>query len=234
MIFHDLPQQSEEWFRARLGLATASKFGEIITPATAQFSASAQGYAEQLVGEMVTGTNEETFQSYWMERGALMEADARCQYEALTELVCDRGGFITNDAMTWGASPDVRVFDGVSLRGGAEIKCPKTSTHIANLRRATLQGKIDPKNKPQVQGQIFVGGFEFMDWFSYHPDFPPAWIRTYRDDAFCTELEKCLEQFDGLVEGVIDMLEKMGMTIPPRPITTMKPAEPAPSVYMAG
>lgn len=234
MIYHDFAQQSEEWYRARLGVATASCFDKIITPKKLELSKSAEDYAFTLVGEMVTGESAEKFQSYWMERGAMMEVEARMQYEVITDLKLDRGGFITNDAMTRGASPDVRVFDGSRCVGGAEIKCPSPAVHIANLKRMRDHGVIDPSYIPQVQGQILIGGFDFIDWFSYHPNFPPAHIRTYRDDEFCGALEGHLNTFDGMVDDVIAMLEKMGTKVPPRPITTMKPAEIPQSVYMAG
>lgn len=236
MIYHDLPQQSEEWFRARLGVATASCFDKIITPKTAEISKSAETYAATLVGEMVTGQNEEKFQSYWMERGAIMEADARSQYEAITELTLDRGGFVTNDAMTWGASPDVRVLDGSRIIGGAEIKCPMPSVHIANLKRMRNHGVIDPSYIPQVQGQILIGEFEFIDWFSYHPNFPPAHIRTYRDDAYCAKLETALKSFDNMVDDIISMLTKMGMVVPARPIVAMYEHrnDEIPTNFMAG
>ena len=69
MIYHDFAQQSEEWYRARLGVATASCFDKIITPKKLELSKSAEDYAFTLVGEMVTGESAEKFQSYWMERG---------------------------------------------------------------------------------------------------------------------------------------------------------------------
>jgi hypothetical protein len=221
MIYHDVSQQSEEWYRARLGVATASCFDKIVTPKTGEFSKSAEAYAATLIGEIVTGQNEEKFQSYWMERGAMMELDARSQYQAITELELDRGGFLTNDAMTWGASPDVRVLHGSRVIGGAEIKCPMPSVHIANLKRMQNHGVIDPSYIPQVQGQIFIGEFDFVDWFSYHPNFPPAHIRTYRDDAFIAKLETALKYFDALVDDIVAMLTKMGTIIPPRPIVAM-------------
>ena len=218
MIYHEVAQQSPEWFRMRLGLATASCFDKIITPKTAEPSKSMDDYANSLIGELITGESSEKFQSYWMERGAQMEAEASASYEVITDFTLDRGGFLTDDNMTVGASPDRRVLKLGSVVGGVEIKCPKPETHIANLLR---KGEIDPSYKPQVQGQILIGEFEFVDWFSYHPDMPPAHIRTYRDDAYCEKLKRALDAFTGLMDEKISVLTNIGVIIPERPIVQM-------------
>lgn len=221
MIYHPLGHQSAEWFKARIGVATASRFSSIVTPAKFEPSKSMNGYADELVGEMVTGENAETFKSYWMERGAMMEADAAAAYEVITDQQLDRGGFLTNDDMTIGASPDRRVLDGSRVIGAAEIKCPAPDTHIANLERMHKHGTIDPAYVPQVQGQILIGGFDFVDWFSYHPSFPPALIRTYRDDDKCAKLQAALDDLMGAIDDKMAMLKGMGVIIPERPIIAM-------------
>lgn len=216
-IFHDVGQGTIEWFNMRLGVATASCFDKIITPKTGELSKQCDDYANQLIGEMITGETAEKFpQTYWMERGAQLEGDAAAAYEAITDFTLDMGGFMTNDDLTIGASPDRRVFgpDG-RVVGGVEIKCPAPATHIANLLR---HDKIDPSYIPQVQGQMYVCGFDFIDWFSYHPDMPPAHIRTYRDDDFCEKLEDCLNNFMRIVEMKIDTLKSKGVIVPERPI----------------
>jgi len=226
MIFHDVTQGSPEWKRMRLGLATASCFHKIITPQKGELSKSAEHYASALVGEMITGENTENFQSYWMERGGAMEAAASSSYEIITGLTLDRGGFITNDDMTIGASPDRRVRgDNGLIIGGVEIKCPSPETHIENLKRAIKHGAIDPSYIPQVQGQILFGEFEFVDWFSYHPEMPPAHIRTYRDDVYCQKLEKALDDFIGIVNETIYLFKTIGFDVPARPIVMMREQE---------
>ncbi len=224
MIYHDVMQNSPEWFKMRQGLATTSCFGKIITPTGQRkkdgsiLSASADDYANQLIGELVTGENSETFKSYWMERGAQMEDEASRSYMMITDNELDRGGFITDDDFTVGASPDRRIIKLGTAIGGVEIKCPSPTTQVENL----LRGKsIDPAYKPQVQGQILIGGFEYVDWFSYHPDFPPAFIRTYRDDVFCELLTEALEEFENLFQRKVTELKTIGAVINPRPIINL-------------
>ncbi len=223
MIFHEVVQQSPDWFKMRLGVATASCFGQIITPKTAEPSKSMGGYANQLIGEVVTGENSEKFQSYWMERGAVFEAEAAAAYEAITGYTTIPGGFITDDEMLVGASPDRIIIDGNGEYIGAlEIKCPSPAVHIENLLRANDQGEIDPAYIPQVQGQILIGGLGFQDWFSYHPDMIPALIRTQKDEEYCEKMAQALEEFIILKDDKISQLKKIGMIVPENPIIQMR------------
>ncbi len=217
MLFHEVSQGSDEWHKIRIGLATSSCFSDIITPSKGEPSKSMDPYSNKLIGELMTGENSEDFQSYWMERGTKFEADAAASYEVITGNTLDRGGFITDDEMMIGASPDRRVLKMGTVVGGLEIKCPSQAIHVGNLLRMIKHGAIDPQYKPQVQGQILIGGFEFVDWFSYHPDMPPALVRTYRDDTFCNQLETALDMFLDMLNEKINLLSNH-MIIPPRPI----------------
>jgi len=210
MIFQDLEHNSDLWFKARLGLPTASCFNKIITPKTGKLSSQADAYANRLISEIILGRPQETFPpTYWMERGEMLEAEAKQLYTFDTGYSIKNGGFATDDLGRCGASPDARVFDGKRLIGGAEIKCPAPWTHVENL----LRDEIDPDYIPQVQGQILIYGFEFVDWFSYHPDMPPANIRTYRDDEYCEKLEAALSDFHEIKTAKIESLKSKGMLI---------------------
>lgn len=211
MIFHDIQQNSNEWFDLRAGVATSSCFNKIITPKKAELSSQADEYANRIIAEVILGESQENFvQTYWMERGAEMEAEARALYEFETGYTLGNGGFITNDEGTLGCSPDARVLDAEgNVIGGVEIKCPAPWTHVSNL----LRDEIDPKYKPQIQGQLLIGGFEFIDWFSFHPDMPPAGIRTERDDEYCNKLEIALDDFTLMIKGKMRKLIDKGVII---------------------
>lgn len=212
MIFHDIAQNTPEWFRAKIGIASASNFSNIITPKKMDFSKSADEYADRLISELITGEYSEKFPpTYWMERGAEMEADACNLYEFETGYTLQHGGFITDDEHTVACSPDVRVFDkSGKLIGAAEIKCPAPWTHVGNAQR----NSADPDNVCQIQGQLFVGKFEFIDWFSYHPDMPPARITTVRNEDFQYALRDCLDKFERIMLDKIAILKDKGFTIP--------------------
>lgn len=210
MQFHDIEQGTDEWHGLRLGLPTASCFGKIITPKTGKPSTQADAYANRLIAELILGRPQDTFPpTYWMERGEMLEAEAKQLYCFDTGYNIKPGGLATDDLGRCGASPDARVFGGKNLIGGAEIKCPAPWTHVENL----LRDEIDPDYIPQVQGQILIYGFEFVDWFSYHPDMPPALIRTYRDDAYCQKLEAALSDFHEIKMAKIEKLISKGLMI---------------------
>ena len=51
MIRYDFPQRSEQWFRVRLGIPTASEFKRIVTPKGWKLSTQAEGYCHRLLAE---------------------------------------------------------------------------------------------------------------------------------------------------------------------------------------
>lgn len=204
---YSVAHTTPEWFALRRGMPTSSNFGKIITPAKGDYSAQAASYMHLLIAEIITGESHDKFPpSYWMERGALMEAEAASLYEFETGLRLEPGGFITDDAGRFGASPDRLVYDGQTLVGALEIKCPAPWTHVENL----LKADIDRAYVPQVQGQMLLGGFEFVDWYSYHPQMPSVTIRTRRDDAYMAKLAAALDRFYGDMQAALDRLVAMG------------------------
>jgi hypothetical protein len=111
MIFHDVPQNSTAWLNARLGIPTASNFNKILTP-TGKQSTQASAYVNELVAGLILGeVQQRLVPTYWMERGQLLEDEARKLYEFTTGYTTADGGFATNDTRTAGASPDFRIFD---------------------------------------------------------------------------------------------------------------------------
>lgn len=208
MLYFDVTHGSDEWFEARRGIPTSSCFDKIVTP-KGVFSTQSKAYALVLLAELYTGEPQQQFApTYWMERGSILEAEAADQYEFMTGNTLLPGGFITDDKMRWGASPDRMVADkDGNIIGALEIKCPAPWTHMGNL----IDKAIDKKYIPQVQGQMLAcENLQFVDWFSYHPTLSPSLIRTPRDDAFIKVLETGLTQFHTTMEGYIDQLIKDG------------------------
>ncbi len=232
MIHYDLIHNSPEWYEARAGVATSSAFDRIITNKTRKMSSQADGYANELVAEIIMGKPlDRNFSVYSMEWGHAHEADARNLYCFEKNCEVGRGGFFVNDAHTLGSSPDVRIIDsdGDTL-GIAEIKCPENpAVHVEYM----LNMQMNPKYKAQVQGQLFVSGCDWVDWFSYHPDMPFACVRIERDEEYIQALESCLSQFEKLLRGKLEQCVELGIfdEIPEKQIHM---PEPAVSTLMAG
>jgi hypothetical protein len=197
MIEHQVEQGSAEWFALRIGRPTASEFKKIITPAKGDLSKQARGYAIKLVAEMLLNRPMDDLAGIEaIERGKALEPEAVKMYE-LSQHKTRQVGFITSDDGRIGASPD-RLLIGVN--GAVEIKCPYPVTHLEYL----LDG-FGHDYKPQVQGQMLIGGFDFIDRFSYSPEMPPFLERTYRDEPYIEKMAAALREFCDMKD---DMFEK--------------------------
>lgn len=224
-----------EWFDARAGIATTSSFNKILT-AGGDLSKQADAYANKLIAELMLGEPiDRELNVYALQWGQEHEADAAALYEFETGLNVIHGGFFTNDDMTRGASPDVRVFDGDQEVGLGEIKCPENpAVHVEFL----LKKEINKKYYPQVQGQLLVCEAEWVDWFSYYPKLPSNRIRTYRDEKYIAKLDKALIGFEEIMMEKLEQLKQLGhineipkkLIKPPRQKAHTKQQEAMPAI----
>lgn len=184
-------QGSVEWFDARAFIPTASNFDRIITP-TGKESTQVDAYANEILAAKIAGKAVTTFEgNMWTERGNELEPEAAAFYEFTKNIQTEVVGFCTNDAGTYGASPDRLVGED----GLLEIKCPAPHTHVSYM----LNGKAEQKYIPQIQGQLLITGRKWCDFISYHPEMPSIIIRIERDDSYINELIKFLDKFDELL-----------------------------------
>lgn len=185
----DVVQGSPEWIDARLGIATASEFDQILTPATLKPSKSAIPYRNRLIAEWLLGAPvDDTPHTYWMERGTMLEPEARAWYEMHHDVEVTPAGFVLRDDEKVGCSPDGLVGD----LGGLELKCPTPQVHVGYL--------IDPdslvaKYRHQVQGCLYVTGRAWWDIVSYHPELPKVVRRIERDATYIAALTAALDSF---------------------------------------
>lgn len=191
MILHDVLQGTSEWLAIRAGIPTASAFDKIITK-SGKPSTQAEKYMHRLLAERMMGHPVTDHVSYWMGRGSATEAEAVAYYEGVRELDTVRVGFVTNDQKTIGASPDRFV----GSDGLLEIKVPSEHVHVGYL----LTRSVDAEYYPQVQGQLWVTGRQWLDIMSYHPEMPPALIRVERDAQFIRTLSIAVEAFVDVLE----------------------------------
>ena len=173
MIVHNAPQGTPEWFAARAGMPTASCFNQLIT-STGEPSKSMPGYAITLAGEKFAGKPLDAWEGNgYTERGKLLEDDARRMYAFLNDVEPQQVGFITDDAGTYGCSPDSLIGDD----GMLEIKCLKAENHIKAILYFKKNKKLPPDYVQQTQGQMFVTCRAWCDAFFFHPELPRLCIR---------------------------------------------------------
>lgn len=188
MIVLDCPQGSREWLEARLGIPTASCFDEILTPATLKLAKGATLYRNLLLAEWMLGYPIEQPVNGWMERGIMLEPQARASYELTHDVVVRTVGLVLRDDRQVGGSPDGLVGED----GGIELKCPAPQTHVGYLMEPTT---LVQKYRHQVQGCLYLTGREWWDLVSYCPGLPTVEQRVTPDLEYHKALEGALEWF---------------------------------------
>lgn len=204
--YHDCEQYNDVYDRLRLGIPTSSKFDSIITP-EGKPSKSWQKYAYHLIAERLLQRQVNTYTSPHMENGLAMEPEAVAWYEFDTGRKAEKIGFVTNDAGTIGCSPDRLV----GKDGLLEVKCPAPNTQVEYL----FTGKIDRKYFPQLQGQLYVTGRNWVDIVSWNPELPRITIRVERDIEYIACLEAQLEEFNEYLEMAMAKIAEVTDTVLP-------------------
>lgn len=185
MIKLNVKQGSEEWFEARRCVVTASEYSKVIT-STGKPSKQQAGYLAALIAEMQTN-NTDTFSNHWMERGIILEKDARQFYEMKNNVTVEQVGLIyKDDEKLIACSPD-----GLLPGRGLEIKCPAYATHKKYLK----QNKLPSAYVAQVQGSMWVTGLDKWDFLSYHPDLDPLLITIDKDDDYHKLFTSIMDDF---------------------------------------
>lgn len=194
-------QGTDDWFRARMGIPTASEFATVMAKGRGGGdSKTRQTYLYKLAGETITGQPMESFNNAHMERGKLMEDEARAFYEFMTDTQCERIGFIRSGRK--GASPDSLI--GAS--GLVEIK-----TKLPHLMiEAILRGEFPPEHKAQCQGQLWIAEREWIDIAVYWPGMPIFVTRATRDEGYIRELSDAVEAFNAELDLIVDRVRSYG------------------------
>ena len=183
----DCEQGTPEWFEARRGSPTASRFDKIITPATGKYSKSSKTLMCELIAEGLPGY-EPWSGTGWMEWGKANEPTAARQYAFENDVEVSEVGFcLLDDRDDLGASPDGLVGDV----GLLEVKCPKPETLI----RYHADGQLPLEYKCQVQGQLWVTGRSWCDFYVWHSQLEPFQIRVRPDTKFIDKMIECMDQF---------------------------------------
>jgi hypothetical protein len=211
MKIHLCEQHSDEWYRLRLGIPTASQFHNILTPLGAPTKGDRRAkYKFRLIAErLLQQSMDDRFENYWTRRGRELEEQARdafvSQLDGCTGI--DKIGFVTTDDGKIGASPDGFLLweDQPKAEEGLEIKCPSPWVQVEYL----LEG-LESNYKPQVQGHMLVGGFKAMHLWCWHPAMPPVYIRTERDDDYIRKLARALFDFCNELDAETDRALRKG------------------------
>jgi exodeoxyribonuclease (lambda-induced) len=192
--FHDIQQNTDEWFSIRLGKFTASKCKDLFASKT---TATYNNLINCVAFERVTGERPEFFKSDYMLRGNELESDAISEYQKLHFVKCHNGGFFEYNEWV-GASPDALV----GTDGLVQVKCPSYSTHIDVI----LTNNAPSEYVKQVQFEMMCTDRVWCDLFFFHPNLKPVIIRVNRDEAFIelikNELETAIKKEELIIEKI--------------------------------
>jgi hypothetical protein len=214
MKIHRIEQGTPEWKKVRLGIPTASWFHLLLTPAgKPSENRERKKYLYRLVAERILQQPmPDSFVNAWMERGSdLEEAAAR---ELVKRLHVDLlpGGFVTDDTGSMGCSPDRLI----GAHEAVEIKVPSPWVHIGNMLDGPNGGARDThspdKYKAQVQGQILIGEFRAVHFYSWNPGLPEVYVQTLPDDRYLKALSTQLGLFLEELDYTEDYVRKLGPT----------------------
>lgn len=225
-------QGSDLWLKAREGKITASRMADVLSfkqPSAAQAKAAGHalvreavaagikgdesearsGYRIEVMAERLSGRAVDRFVTLAMKWGIEKEPEARSRYQLLTMdgAALDRPGFVLHPTLDYaGASPD-----GLCGRhGGAEFKCPETTTHLEYM----LAGVVPEAYIPQMDMEMLCCERDWIDFVSYDPrmideDLQLFIVRHNRDEAKLKEMEAEIVRFEGEIQAQIDALRRV-------------------------
>lgn len=204
----DCEQGSEEWFRLRMGIPTASCFDDVLAkPQKGKpFSKTRRTYLYKLAGEIVSGLPMDNYTNWHMERGKIMEAEARELYAFAHDVELTSVGFVKDGAFPVGCSPDSLIGD----KGAVEIK-----TKLAHLTiECILRGDFPLEHKAQCQGTLLVTGRDWIDLVVYWPGLPLFVKRADRDEAYLDELAVEIGRFNEELYETVERVRRYGAPAP--------------------
>lgn len=201
----DCEQNTEQWLLARLGIPTASEFHRILSAGRADRpSETRRRYLYKLVAERLTGVPGDNGHSRHMDRGHDDEEPAAHDYAFRRDCQVDTIGFMRHGNV--GFSPDRIV---VNQPGYVEIK-----SRLPDLQLQLLDdGEVPPEHWAQIQGGLWISGYEWCDFVAYSAGLP-LFVKRVVPDAeyieylaghvaqFCQELDDAEARFRQQYYGV--------------------------------
>jgi len=201
LTVYDCEQGSEDWFRARMGIPTASEFGTVLAPRAGSEGKMRRTYLHKLAGEIITGEPMERYGNAHMDRGHEMEAEARSLYAFMSDADPTQIGFLRNGQK--GCSPDSLIGDA----GMLEIK-----TKLPHLLiDCILKDDFPAEHKAQCQGALWVAEREWVDIAVYWPRMPLFVKRAYRDEEYISKLSDAIDAFNADLAAVVDLIKAYGV-----------------------
>lgn len=203
-IYNELIQGTPEWFAVRCGIATGSRFSDVLATVKSGEAAGRRNYRVKLALETITGKPvEDIFQTQAMKDGSEREPIARSLVEFRHGYDITQVGFIRHDTIPCGVSPDGLI----EKDGMVEHKCPTAGVHLEYLRTVGMPSTYFA----QVQGQLWIAERDWCLFTSYHPDFPEnsqlMTRKVFRDETYIKNLEAEIKRFMDEVAAEVELIK---------------------------
>jgi len=157
-ILTHFEQRSPEWFEIRRGKLSMSRAKDLLTGGKGKTRAS---YLLEVAAEILApGFEKDHFSNVHMQRGIELETFAVDAYEMVTLEKVKHCGFVLADNDNIGCSPD-----GLTEKGGLEIKSPMPKNHLRYLDRDIVAAE----HGAQIQGNMWVCERDTWDFVSFCP-----------------------------------------------------------------
>lgn len=189
----DCEQGTPEWFACRRGIPTASEFSTVMAKGEGK---TRRKYMMTIIGEILTGETADSYSNGHMERGKVMEAEARDLYAFHADCEPVQVGFIRNGKK--GCSPDSLI--GVPGMMEAKTKVPHLQIEVI------LADRLPPEHVAQCQGSLWVAEREWIDFVSYWPKLPLFVKRVYRDEVYIKRLSDEVDAFNDEMAALLERI----------------------------
>ena len=196
--YYEVEQRSDEWFQAKIGKMSASNADTILANGK-----GLETYIYSLMAEYYSKGEKEHYTNADIERGILLEPEAKIEFEFYTGLEVREVGYVELNEYIL-ASPDGLIGDD----GLIEIKCPNDSIYFKLL----LSNNIKPEYIAQMQMQMYVTDRQYCYFVSYNPNFEKSLYikKINRDEEMIDKLKKGLERGTELIKEIKENFRKVG------------------------
>lgn len=188
----DCEQRSGTWFALRTGIVTCSHLESVFSKGKGKGRLT---YAYKIAAERLINSTTQYGTSEAMERGILLEPEAREAYEIHSFQNVQQVGFCLDEKLQLGYSPDGFVGDA----GLVEIK-----TKAPHLQMEVLdKGEVPEDHVAQLQGGLLVTGRQWIDFVSYCPGLPLFVKRVLPDPKYHESIKEELVNFYTTVSQIV-------------------------------
>lgn len=196
---YDIIQGTPQWDFLRIANPGASSFKRIVKSDGEPVKKDVRDkFLDECINEYFRQEKTKTFQSTRMSEGVPNEIYSIRRYELVTGYDTEKVGIVyKDDRRLYHISPDAFI---IGEKIGFETKDAQPTIQIARNNYFKKHGKLETQMVQQVQGSLFVTGFERWDWQSFCVTKPagqidPLLIQVYPDEKFISKLEEHLENF---------------------------------------